>query len=165
MATLAPAQPIKVAILGLLNQLVTAGTLGTAISYDLSKNPLSDANLTNLYPVALLGTAKVEGRYVLNTSNERAYTFPVMVIARADGTRAEPVHSDSAADRHRDARGRHPQHVRLFAHARRRVPDARSGGHAHGGHLHPRPAVRPIFNRVDRARRHRPDVQLLGDRT
>jgi len=84
MPTLAPGQPIKVAILALLNQLVVAGTLGTAISYDLSKNPLSDANLTNLYPVALLGTAKVESRYVLNTSNERTYTFPVMVISKLD---------------------------------------------------------------------------------
>lgn len=84
MATLAPAQPIKVAILTLLNQLVTAGTLGTAISYDLSKNPLSDAKLSNVYPVALLGTAKVEGKYVLVNSNERVYTFPVMVISKLD---------------------------------------------------------------------------------
>lgn len=76
------ASNIKNAIKAHLDNLVNTGVLGTAIEYDLSKDPLSDAKLTSLWPVALLGMDKTSSEYLTNRANFRTYEFPIMVIQR-----------------------------------------------------------------------------------
>ena len=77
------ANPIKVQIKADLDALVTAGTLGSAASIDLSKDAL-DENYT-AYPVAIVGLPRLEKSEMAdNKDNLRSYLFPILVIQKAE---------------------------------------------------------------------------------
>lgn len=75
---------IKTAIKAHLDNLVSQQVLGTAIEYDLSKDPLQDTNLIAQWPVALLGMDETTSEYITNRANLRTYKFNIMVIQKFD---------------------------------------------------------------------------------
>jgi hypothetical protein len=77
------ANPIKARIKTDLDALVTAGTLGTADSIDLSKDALNE--IYTAYPVAIVGLPRLESSEMAdNKDNLRTYLFPILIIQKIE---------------------------------------------------------------------------------
>lgn len=75
-------QTIKAAIKTELDALVTATTLGKAVSQDFKQNPLDQEH--SAFPVAVLTPPSIENEILDNTSNMRTYEFGVVLIEKPE---------------------------------------------------------------------------------
>lgn len=74
---------IRTKIVEKLDELVTAGTLGQAISDAFKYKLLDDTNIT-AYPVAILQTPYFESEELDNATNKRTYTYEIRVVMNGD---------------------------------------------------------------------------------
>lgn len=81
------ANPIKTQIKADLDALVTAGSLGAAQMVDYSKDVFTADY--SAFPVAILGMSSVESDASDNRDNLRTYTFPILVIQKAENLTAQ----------------------------------------------------------------------------
>lgn len=73
---------IKNRIKALLDELVTAATLGSVFVDDFKTNPF-EKDIAK-YPAAILTTAAVESEAVTNRDNMRAYIFEIVIINKGE---------------------------------------------------------------------------------
>lgn len=75
-------QTVKAAIKTELDALVTAGTLGKAVSQEFKENPLEQEH--SAYPVAVLTPPAIENSILDNANNLRVYEFGIVLIDKVE---------------------------------------------------------------------------------